>query len=79
MLALVVQWADCVRGHGNSTGAEHLMGALWLFASVGLGLAVGRSSAWYAGIAAGILVYAISISRRAQVEKLGVRYAHRRG
>jgi len=79
VLALVVQWADCVRGHGNTMGAEHMMGALWLFASVGIGLGVGRSSAWYAGVAAGVVVYAVSIGLRAQVEKLGVRYAPRRG
>ena len=79
MLALVVQWADCIRGHGNTTGAEHMMGALWLFASVGIGLAVGRSSAWYAGVAVGLVVYGASVGLRVQVEKLGVRYAPRRG
>ena len=52
--------------------------ALWLFASVGLGLAVGRSSAWYAGLVCGFFVYAGSIVLRAQVEKLGVRFAPRR-
>ena len=78
MLALVVQWADCVRGHGNTTGAEHMMGALWLFASVGLGLAVGRSSTWYVGAAAGLAVYGASVYLRVQVEKLGIRYAPRR-
>lgn len=79
MLALVVQWTDCVRGHGNTTGAEHMIGALWLFTSVGLGLAVGRSGVWYVGLLAGVLVYVGSIQLRAQVERLGVRYAPRRG
>lgn len=78
MLALVVQWTDCVRGYGNTAGAEHMTSALWLFASVGLGLAVGRSTTWYAGLACGLLVYAASILLRAQVEKLGVRFAPRR-
>lgn len=79
MLALVVQWADCVRSHGNTTGAEHMIGALWLFASVGLGMAVGRSSVWYGGLVAGALIYVASILLRSQVEKLGVRHAPRRG
>ena len=79
MLALAVQWADCIRGYGNTAGAEHMTSALWLFASVGLGLAIGRSSAWYAGIACGLFVYAASIVLRARIEKLGVRFAPRRG
>jgi len=79
VLALVVQWTDCVRGQGNTTGAEHMLGALWSFASAGLGLAIGRSSAWYAGAAVGLLIYAASICLRVQIERLGVRYAPRRG
>lgn len=56
-----------------------MFGSLWLFASIGLGLGLGRSAPWYAGLALGIAVYAASFQIRAGLERLGIRHAPRKG
>ena len=71
LLALVVQWRDCIPGRGNSMGIRPILINLWMLAAIATGIAVSRVAQWWWALAASVAVMVVQRGIVEMVERVG--------
>jgi hypothetical protein len=77
LVAMRIQWSDCIRGYGNTMGVFGLINSIWMIAGIFLGIGVSSFISWQWAIVAGVVVYALYYPISSGIERLGVKYGPR--
>jgi hypothetical protein len=77
LVAMRIQWSDCIRGYGNTMGVFGLINTIWLISGIFLGIGVSNFILWHWAVGSGIALYALYYPISSGIERLGVKYGPR--
>jgi hypothetical protein len=77
LVAMRIQWSDCIRGYGNTMGVYGLINSIWLMSGIFLGIGVSSFISWHWSVASGIALYVLYYPISSGIERLGVKYGPR--
>ncbi len=74
IIALVLQWRDCIKGYGNTTGAMGFYNSLWILASIFLSIYFSSYIKLSLSIIGGITFFIFHYVIVYMIEKIGTKY-----
>ena len=74
IIALILQWRDCVKGYGNTMGAIGLYNVFWIMTSISMIIYLTYYVGVFLSILIGVIFFISHFGIVYIVEKIGLKY-----